>query len=95
MSDPAHLDTDTQQRLDAILAGSAELTALADHVRAFAAIMVQHRGRELDQWMSAVTAQDLPALHSFVRGLRRDLDAVTAGPVCPGTADRSKVTSTA
>ncbi|MET9031045.1 hypothetical protein ABZW96_36415 [Nocardia sp. NPDC004168] len=29
--------------------------------------------------MAAVTADDQPALHSFVRGLRRDQAAVTAG----------------
>lgn len=40
-------------------------------------------GRELERWMAAVDADDLPALHSFVRGLRRDLDAVTAGLTSP------------
>ena len=29
--------------------------------------------------MSAAEASDLPALHGFVRGLRKDLPAVTAG----------------
>src|SRR5215213_3100728 len=29
--------------------------------------------------MTAVEASDLPALHAFVRGLRKDLDAVVAG----------------
>lgn len=33
--------------------------------------------------MNAVDADDLPALHSFVRGLRRDFDAVTAGLTLP------------
>lgn len=79
MSEPARLDPDDQQRLDAILTMSAELTALVGHVRAFATMMVELRGRELERWMAAVDAEDLPALHSFVRGLRRDLDAVTAG----------------
>ncbi|MGW4720933.1 ISL3 family transposase [Nocardia sp. NPDC004260] len=83
MSDPAHLDPDNRRRLDAILAGSAELTVLADHVRAFATLMVQRRGRELEAWMTAIDAADLPPLHSFVRGLRRDLDAVTAGLCLP------------
>ena len=45
--------------------------------------MRQLRGRELEQWMKAVDTDDLPALHSFVRGLRRDLDAVTAGLTLP------------
>ncbi|MFI5719037.1 ISL3 family transposase [Nocardia sp. NPDC051750] len=83
MTDPARLDPDDQQRLDAILTTSPELTALVVHVRAFATMMARLRGRELERWMAAVDADDLPALHSFVRGLRRDLDAVTAGLSLP------------
>ena len=33
--------------------------------------------------MTAVEASDLPALHAFVRGLRKDLDAVVAGLSLP------------
>ncbi len=42
-------------------------------------MMTELEGRELEQWMSCADADDQPALHSFVRGLRRDQDAVTAG----------------
>lgn len=83
MSDPAGLDPDDRQRLDAILAGDPELACLTGHVRAFAMMMKQLHGLELERWMAAVEADDLPALHSFVRGLRRDLDAVTAGFTLP------------
>ncbi|WP_229684122.1 ISL3 family transposase [Nocardia camponoti] len=79
MTDPASIDPDDQRRLDAILAYSPEMESLTGHVRGFAAIMTERRGRELEQWMSSVDADDQPALHSFVRGLRRDQDAVTAG----------------
>lgn len=83
MTQPANLDPDEQRDLDAILAASPELAALATHVRAFAEIMGQRRGRDLQQWMATVDADDQPALHSFVRGLRRDHDAVTAGLTLP------------
>ncbi|MGW4772619.1 transposase [Nocardia sp. NPDC004278] len=83
MSDPARLDSNDRQRLDAILTASPELTDLVGHVRTFATMMGQLRGRELERWMTAVSADDLPALHSFVRGLRRDFDAVTAGLTLP------------
>lgn len=83
MSDPARLDPYNQQRPDAILTASRELTDLVGHVRAFATMMGQLRGPELERWMTAVDAEDLPALHSFVRGLRRDFDAVTAGLTLP------------
>ncbi|MFI6743724.1 transposase [Nonomuraea sp. NPDC050451] len=46
-------------------------------------MMTHHRGRQLDAWMTAVLADDLPELHSFVAGLRRDQDAVTAGRTLP------------
>ncbi|WP_081594318.1 ISL3 family transposase [Nocardia brasiliensis] len=83
MSNPSRLDPAHRQQLDAILDASPELTTLVGHVRAFAAIMTELRGRELEKWMTAVDADDLPALHSFVRGLRRDHDAVTAGLTLP------------
>ncbi|MDN2496281.1 transposase, partial [Nocardia nova] len=79
MTDPAGLAPDPQRQLDAILTASPELTALADHVRSFADMMRHLRGSELEAWMKAVDADDHPALHSFVRGLRRDQDAATAG----------------
>jgi hypothetical protein len=41
---------------DAILASSPELTALTGHVRASARLMTGRRGRELEQWMTAVAA---------------------------------------
>lgn len=83
MTDPPNMDKTDQQKLDAVLAASPQLTALAGHVRVFATMMCGRRGHELEAWMTAVDADDLPALHSFVRGLRRDLDAVTAGLTLP------------
>ncbi|WP_438672314.1 ISL3 family transposase [Solihabitans fulvus] len=83
MTDPQNMDATDQQRLDAILAASTHLTVLAGHVRAFAAMMCARRGQELEAWMAAVDADDQPALHSFVRGLRKDQDAVTAGLTLP------------
>lgn len=83
MTDPATIDPADQQRLDAILAPSPALTALAGHVRSFATMMCSLRGQDLEAWMTGVDADDLPALRSFVVGLRRDQDAVTAGLTLP------------
>ncbi len=79
MTDPAALDPADTQRLDAILTFSPALACLAGHVQSFATILCQLRGRDLERWMKAVDADDQPALQSFVRGLRQDQDAVTAG----------------
>lgn len=66
--------------LDAILAASPELAAVAASVRAFAVIMNEKRGRKLlEQWITAALATGEPALKSFVTGLRADQDAVTSG----------------
>ncbi|WKK14878.1 hypothetical protein QYN14_26650 (plasmid) [Rhodococcus ruber] len=49
----------------------------------FAEIMTDRRGGDLAAWVTAVDADGEPALRSFVRGLRQDLDAVTAGLTLP------------
>lgn len=46
-------------------------------------MMCSRGGQELEAWMAAVDADDQPALRSFVIGLRRDQDAVTAGLTLP------------
>jgi transposase len=41
--------------------------------------MVGRRGPGITAWLDAIDADDLPALHSFAVGIRRDLDAMTNG----------------
>ncbi|WP_374107788.1 transposase [Rhodococcus sp. DMU2021] len=76
---PDRLTDEDSRSLDEILTRSTALTAVGRHVRGFAAIMVERRGHDLIDWMSEVDGAGSPALRSFVAGLRRDLDAVTAG----------------
>ena len=79
MTRPGDLDPADQASLDAILAVSPELAAVTTHVRTFADLMNQRRGRDLEQWMEAAAAGGEPALKSFITGLHADQDAVTAG----------------
>ncbi|MDP9792450.1 transposase [Catenuloplanes nepalensis] len=79
MTNPQHLAPDQHTQLTDVLASCPELQAVAGHVRDFADLMNKHRGDRLPDWMLRVQADNLPALHSLVTGLRRDLDAVTAG----------------
>jgi transposase len=79
MTRPGRLESGDQASLDAILASSPELAAVAAHVQAFAALMTERRGRDLEAWMTAAAASGEPALGSFVTGLRTDHDAVKAG----------------
>jgi transposase len=76
---PESLDVDEQVRLKQVLAHCPELDAAAAHVSGFADMMCGRRGDRLDDWMAAVEAADLPELHRFTFGLRRDYDAVRAG----------------
>jgi transposase len=51
-------------------------------------MMLHLRGHDLDRWMTAVQADDLPELHSFVTGLRRDYDAARAGLTLPHSSGK-------
>jgi len=44
------------------------------------------RGDQLPAWMERAPADDLPALHSLIIGLSRDIDAVTAGLSTSGSS---------
>lgn len=80
---PDSLDANEQVRLKQVLAHCPQLDAAAAHVSSFADMMCGRRGDRLDAWLDAwlgaVEAADLPELHRFTFGLRRDYDAVRAG----------------
>jgi transposase len=83
LRNPANLDPDDRQLLDTVCTTCPQLAAMRSHIRRFAEMMVDRRGHDLEAWMTSVLADDLPELHSFVAGLRRDQDAVTAGLTLP------------
>ncbi len=78
MTNPGHLSETDATELKEIRTACPELDAAARHVRDFADMMRDLRGDLLPCWMDRVLADDLPALHTLVNGLRRDHDAVTA-----------------
>ena len=68
---------------------------LVGHVTEFAKILTGRHGDRLDDWITAAEADYEPDLHSFVRGIKRDYDAVLNGPTMPWVAQVSwKATST-
>jgi transposase len=83
MTDPDNLDADQQQKLADVLARCLHLDAVSRHVSQFAKIMLGRQGEHLDTWISEVEADDLPELHSFTAGLRRDHTAVLNGLTLP------------
>jgi len=83
MTDPDNLDADKQQKLADVLARCSHLDAVSRHVGQFAKIMLGLKGDRLDAWISEVEADDLPELHSFTAGLKRDYAAVLNGLTLP------------
>ena len=80
-SHPDHLTDDQTARLSQVKTRSVQLrlSATAGHVTAFAEMMTGRHGERLPAWLAAVDLDDLPHLHSFTRGIRRDQAAVTNG----------------
>jgi transposase len=83
MHHPAHLTSDQTRQLTDARARCPHLDALAARVSEFAVILTGRHGDRLDDWITAAHATDLPALHSFTRGLHRDYSAVRNGLTLP------------
>jgi len=79
MRRPEALQAEEQTRSQQVLARCPHLDATSKHVAAFAEMLTKLRGDRLDGWIAAVEADDLPGLHSFTTGLRRDQQAVRNG----------------
>jgi transposase len=78
-SHPDHLTDDETAKLNTVKSRSTHLSATAGHVTAFAKMMTGRHGEHLPAWIAAVELDDLPSLHSFTCGIRRDQPAVTNG----------------
>jgi transposase len=83
MRRPDDLDNTQTATLGRIRRLCLHLDRLVYHVRTFAAMLTQRRGRELNARTAAVEADDQPQLRSFVAGIRRDYDAVRNGLTLP------------
>ena len=97
-ADPDNLDDDDKTGLAKARERCPDLDALAGHVTEFAKILTGRHGDRLDAWIAAVEADDQPDLHSFVRGIKRDYDAVLNGLTMPwssgvveGNVNRTKM----
>jgi transposase len=83
MTRPADLPAHHREHLEDLLAECPHLAVLGERVSQFASLLTGRRGDDLDAWMTTADADDLPALHGFVHGLRMDLPAVVAGLTLP------------
>ncbi|WP_329375938.1 ISL3 family transposase [Streptomyces sp. NBC_01351] len=76
---PDKINESNTLKLKQLLARCPELEAVTDCVRAFAQMMTERRGGDLDKWLTDAEYTGLQPLRSLARGLRQDFDAVTAG----------------
>ena len=83
LKDPDTLSDDQKAGLAKAREHCPHLDELAGHVTEFAKILTGLHGDRLDDWITAVEADDQPGLHSFARGLRHDHDAVLNGLTLP------------
>jgi transposase len=97
-ADPDNLDDDEKAELAKARGRCPDLDALAGHVTEFAKILTGRHGDRLDDWIAKVEADDQPDLHSFVRGIKRDYEAVLNGLTMPwssgvveGNVNRTKM----
>jgi transposase len=77
------LDPEEQVKLKEVRARCHHLDVLADHVASFGDMLTGRHGHRLDAWIAAVEADDLPELHSYTAGLKRDHAAVLNGLTLP------------
>nr|WP_174190143.1 ISL3 family transposase [Nocardia barduliensis] len=83
MTDPANLAEDDSDNLQRLSKHNKDLKRLAIHVEDFAVMMTRLRGHCLEAWISTVEKDQLTAIASFARNLRRDIDAVRNGLTLP------------
>jgi transposase len=82
---PDRLTGSQQETLARIETACPEISALASHIRDFAALLVPDPGNagRLQEWITAARAADLPHVHAFTRGLDLDIQAAAAALTMP------------
>jgi len=83
---PDHL---TDAHRDKLVAACPQMTALAEHVTAFARLLTQRQGNLQDR-IDSVRASDLPSLGPLITGLQIDRPAVRAGLTLPHSNGRTE-----
>ncbi|QCX82960.1 Transposase (plasmid) [Streptomyces sp. YIM 121038] len=76
---PDTLREEETRQLKITLAACPELATAHEHIRALGQMLQNRQAAELPAWIEEVTADELPGLTGFAKGLATDLDAVTAG----------------
>lgn len=79
LRDPGDLMPEEQAELVVICQRSATAKQTYQLTQQFVTMLRQRQGQDLERWLAAVEASQIPELCQFARGLRRDKSAVVAG----------------
>jgi hypothetical protein len=96
LSRPDNLTGRQREHLDKIATACPEITALRDLITAFAALLKPDKvnAARIGEWIRATRAADLPHMHSFVRGIEQDRQAVVAALTMPHHNGRTEGVNT-
>lgn len=96
LTDPENLRPKETALLKKITTACPEMTALADLVRGFAALLKPAEGNDvkLTEWIAAARAATMPHLRSLTNGLGIDQAAVDAGLTLPNHNGRTEGVNT-
>jgi transposase len=76
---PTELDLEQQAYLDRLQGAHAAVATAYRLTQAFAAMVRERGGEQLDDWLAEAEGGDVAALRRFAKGLRKDQAAVRAG----------------
>ena len=80
---PDQLTERERQNLEHLCQIHEEVGMAYQLVQQFALMLRTRQGGQLDTWLEKVTQSPLQDLHSFVKGIRLDIEAVEAGLILP------------
>jgi hypothetical protein len=96
LSRPDNLTDRQRDRLNRLASACPEIAALRGLVAVFAVLLKPDPSNpaRLRGWMHSTRGVDLPHVHSFVRGLNQDIDAVSAALTLPHHNGRTEGVNT-
>ncbi|MER6565119.1 transposase [Streptomyces sp. NPDC001093] len=74
------------QQLKDLCTRCADIAVTCRLARSFASLLRHRDGHRLQDWLAEAAASEITELHSFAKGLRQDLAAVTAGLTMAGNS---------
>lgn len=80
---PDNQSDQARQELKDVCARCPEIATACRLARSFAVILRQRKGYRLDDWFAQVDEHDVKEIRAFANGLRKDLEAVSAGLALP------------